>query len=289
MAIDVSKYLKTSNQVFTDGQKSFRISGPKKHGKTFFAGTASKFWPTDLDAKEPVDLTDLFWIACDNGALNGFNQYNLNVPNMLNMNEVLREVPLPKAVDVVKAAGMAAYEKGAEILVFDTISVFDSDIITYWSGRIREKEDGSIDNNTLYRNVLATHRKMETLCRQLPFKYVIWLCHLKYEAEVRTYDAKEKKKALQKKSAVDAPGGGQLIPAITGQARDMVYGANVDLDGVLFATQPPGGKEYIRKLYTQPDAGKGFSASNRYANRLEPVEQANLRQIINKVEGKNNV
>lgn len=267
-SIDLKQYLKSSNDV---KQRTYMIHGPPKHGKTFCAATISDQYSTGV-------ISDTVWLTCDAGATVGFRSAGLELKYEVSLTQMLVDLTVAKYLPELKTMLNALIKNGVRHCVIDTVSVFDSDLNAYWTQRCNVSASTGPTDNTVYRNILVSHRELNSTMRQLPFRTVTWLSHSKWLGEGMKPELEAKRRR-----ATLAPGVIEVMPGITGAARDNVYIANTDHVFALLATESPQQKgAKLRKLHTRPY--QGFMAGGRHEDILDPIESPNMADIVRKIE-----
>lgn len=263
--MSIDKFLRSSKAGVLD-RFALTVHGPPKSGKTLFAATASVHFPDELG--EVATLDDMIWVSFDAGALDGFASLGLEVPNELDAVGAFSELGVADGTrEMLNMLGEIV--EPHMFVVCDTISMFDRYLSDFYEPR-------SKDNFVLFRNILNAHKRWYTGLIGLGCR-LIFLCHSKVGGIVDDDKAKLDKAA---KSA----GPADIFPDITGQART-IYIGNSGIEGALLKTTLPGKKgESARKFY--PMGGKGFEGGNRWEHLLNPVEEPNIRALMNRIEGK---
>lgn len=259
--------------------------GGPGHGKTFFAASASKYWPEKLPSK--AILKDMLWIAFDAGATRGFREQGINIPNVIDVRWLMtapkKGEDKPYARTILDAINMVIkqademVENGAiEWVVVDTVSMFDKDLNIYWEKNCPTSKQGVPDKFAMYRCIKYAHSTFFDAMALLD-AHVHFLCHTKakIESDDKTQQNKNKAGAL--------PGDNELIPDITGGGAQ-VYVANVDCEFAMVSTKLLNGG-FKRQVY--PVGGKGFRGKNRWQLSLTEEEPAHLGTLIGKVETAN--
>lgn len=281
-----------SSDEILDERLMFTIHSQPGNGKTFCAGSASKFWPKDLTKKQTkkVDLNDVVWISADRGATDGFKERGINVPYVVDIPWIMR-APIkgedkPYASNILDALPLAieiAYarvEQGeTQWVVVDTVSSIDRMLNTYWEQNVPKSNSGKEDRFAMYRLIMKYHSQFYEAMSLFPCG-VIFLAHTKALIEGEG-DAKTKSKAMA------LAGDNDLAPSITGKSLE-TYTANVSTEFALEAIRVPGwkpgdGYDFARWLY--PVGGRGYRGKNRFQLSLGTKEKADLGEIVRKIRG----
>lgn len=280
---------RSSDEILAD-RLMFTVHSQPGMGKSFFAGTLSKFWPKELPTKKRTSLDDMVWMACDEGATNGLKEQGVNVPYVVDLNWLMRpptkkDPDKPYASTILDALPLMieiAYkrvEQGeTDIIVVDTVSSIDRKLNTYWEEHVPTTKGGKEDRFAMYRMVMKYHSQFYEAMSLFPCT-VIFLAHTKAIIEGDDDNAKAKHKAAS------LAGDNDLAPSITGKSLE-TYTANVSVEFALQAVRAPGWKpgdpaEFSR--YVLPIGGNGFRGKNRFQLSLETKEPAHLGRLVEKI------
>lgn len=246
--------------------------GPPGSGKTFVAGSASKYWPENITEKrtEWITLKDMFSVGVDAGATDGFAQHKIDCP-LISFVDALKENgdDVAAAIRGIVNELKSAVEKNKEEdqwIVVDTISMLDRYFTDFY-------EPLSKDGYTLYRNVLNAHKRLYSSLSLIPARK-IYLCHSK------AFVSDEAKAKLQRqaKSALAA----EIAPDITGQAH-VIYIGNSSLEGIVLTTSSGGNNPVLtRKIHTRNI--KGFEGKNRWEAILPAEMEPNVRKLLKMIQ-----
>lgn len=285
---------KTSKaSVFSDSDdlalERYRLTthGGSGHGKTFFAASASDHWPSDLPSKKKVVLKDMLWIAFDAGAVVGFREQGISIPNVIDVRKLMTPAKegetrvyartiLDALAIVVREASARVAHGGINWVVCDTISSLDKALNAYWESNCPTTKAGVPDKFAMYRAIGINHQRFHE-AMQLMDTNVHFLCHTKARIEA---DPNEKSQKNRQKAA-ETPGDNELIPDITGQSLN-TYTANVSAEFALLAKKQLGTK--VMKRYVHPIGHQGYRGKNRWQHSLEEEEVADLGKILKKIE-----
>ena len=269
--VDMSSHFRTSDEAELEG--AVIVHGTPGAGKTFFAASASEFFPddmNDLGQGKIRDLEDMLWISVDDGATAGFKAAKIRVRE-LDLRALMGEKGVPTALDMVRK--LVSTQK-FKYVVLDTISQLDK----YLGGYYAQIHADNPNTFSLYRDILARHRRLHQDLSLLEGQK-IYLAHSKalMEASQATADQKNRAKAA-------AMAGADAIQVdITGQARNL-YLASASLVVYLAATVAPGtGKREIKRI-AYPYGGAGFEGKTRHQHILEYQEEPHLRHIFEKIQ-----
>lgn len=196
--------------------------GGPGHGKTFFAATASEFWPKVTPAAKKMALSDMLWVAFDAGAVVGFRELGIAIPNVIDVRWLMtpakkgEEKPYARtildAINIVVAAASEQVSNGdIKWVVVDTVSMLDKALNDYWEKNCPSTKSGAKDKFAMYRCIQYSHRLFHE-AMQLLDCHVHFLCHTK--ARIEAAPGEDDQKNRQKAAAL--PGDNDLIPDITG-------------------------------------------------------------------------
>lgn len=268
--IDFSGFLKSSSDTTLDGD--ILVHGPPGVGKTFFAGTASEFWPADLTVmKKRCNLDDMLWLQIDAGATAGFAEAGIDLRGrVIDMSGAIAEYGLLKGMaGCLDLMDLALSTNPATFVVVDTISMLDKLIVEYYEARTPISErTGEPDGWWAFKQILIAHRRVHARLHNNKAK-PIWLCHSKVQGE-----AVGKNSQLQREAKA-VPGGFDIIPEITGQARTLYVG-NCSIEGVLKARVLPGPKRVMQRFF-YPFGVNASEGKTRFQKALKREEGPNPR------------
>ena len=205
------------------------VYAPPGYGKTFSSLTMSEqcpAWltherPKTLVKRDPVELTDMLWVAFDKGATDGFKQQGISVP-LIDLSAEGPETIAAAAAAAVKLAKARADEGLTKVVVIDTVTALDEMLVGYNSVvRGLEKLD-------LYGALKQDHIRIALPFGQLKC-HVLFLCHAKAKTEMGGSSATAQMVATNQRRAAAASGSGDIMPAITGGALNL-YRRNVSFE-----------------------------------------------------------
>jgi hypothetical protein len=253
--------------------RNINIMGAPGAGKTFLAASASAKWPAELG--EPAVLDDIFWIAADHNALEGFEQYDIEIPYTYDIPDLLTKKgeanaikQIPDVVNGMLSAGSYAVHKlGCKYIVFDTMSILDKLIYSYWQAAAK--------NFAVWNGIEATHRKMWNVVTMLPATR-LFLFH----QDVLTNGADEELTKAKKDAAGQTAEHPIVMSLSTKRARELyMSGASCTL--ALEAAFNPAKKTMERVVYTRRGAK---DTKNRFQRLLDEKEPADLQHIFKKAK-----
>ena len=258
------------------------ISGPSGVGKTFCAATMSEHFPKDLDSTydEELTLSDMLWCSVDAGALTGLGQFNITVPEISLLEDIMRppkkgETKFYQA-DLIRALAKmlglvkdAVCNHGIRTVVLDTASQLNREICTYWADPCRRPSD----DFKYWRVVRDTEASFFPKLLTLPCNLII-LSHEK--AVLDGVSAAEKRL-----KAVAPAGDHQFTLAISGGALGDYY-ANLDVAVTLLSRRKPGSKAVIRKLH--PFGADGRVGKCRLQHLLNDTEEPHLQNLYQQLK-----
>ncbi len=250
------------------------VHAPVKHGKTFLAATASQFFPASLPSPTDVELDDLLWLTFDVGALDGFTEVGLSVPQ-IDVTSILASTrgDIFKATDLAMQAAQAYIQRGlTSWIVVDTVSSLDRMLNEYWERNNPASGTGE-EKFVLYRMIASSHAKFYTNLTLIAPR-IIFLFH-----STAKFDTDDK--ARRKTRATAMPGESAIVPEITGKSRG-TYLANCSLELALRAVKDPSSKTIKRTVY--PYGGMDFEGGGRFHQSLGQEEPANLTHILAKIK-----
>lgn len=282
-------YIVSSRKLHLTG--AFVTHGPVKNGKSFFAGSASKFWPDDLSTRsrdiigvgpwndlQPLVLADMLWISYDLGATDGFEQYKIEVPTV-NVREMVADLTAPKAIREVSAL-VRSYTKDhpeCRWIVEDTASAKDRALLEFFQRPENQEytNGGKIDKYAPFTKLKAAHIGSHSELRNTN-RRVHYLCHSKAMSEATTPQQENVD------ATMELPGSHGVEPEITGQSLKTYLG-DASLIGVCFATRRPGklqpGLSPFDFSY-RPFGGDAFEGGNRFQTQLPDKMAANMRDVL---------
>jgi hypothetical protein len=271
-------YLKGSTELLKNVQRSFLVSGGPKSGKTTLAATLSEQCPAYdklADNKTHIELKDIAFVTPDDSGLDSLHAVNLSIAgNTVDYRGMLKNVGIPKFAQTLEEELKPLPAKGVKYFVFDPLSIHDVELVAL---ALKKYPPSSV-----YGMVLNWHRDLFTAIKRVPFDWVIYTAHLHYRGDPLTSDRNQQEQQKMAKQATDIPGGGRLVPGITGQALTKLYEAQCGVISVLDTTIAPNKKE-VRKLYVNHNSSKGFSGANRYRQFLDPIEIPDLKHCVGKI------
>lgn len=256
------------------------LFGPPGNGKTFCAGTASKYWPEE-PGKEKVELKDMLWVSADDGALDGFLELGITVPE-LRLKEVFaaHDPKRNKKFDVVNGIGEVfkqipkfVEENGTRFIVIDTVSTFDRYVNEYFVRNPILTAKGAKDTYGHFRVVGTTHQRFHLNLTMMGTS-IIYLFHAKMISD--GVDAK-------RLDATQVAGGGDITLDITGQIGKNVYMANSSLIMCVKAKKVPGKGKPVYNRYLLPYGGEGFEGKARFHKSLDAKEEPHLGKVYKKI------
>jgi len=276
----LSKFVLSNVDMPFDGD--ILIHGPPKVGKTFLAASASEFCPEVLPAEKLVALEDMLWLQIDAGATDGFHEANLLLPDrVINVRKVIAETGsvergLMMALDVARMV----LDKCPEIryIVTDTLSAADKFICEHWDTNCPLSRTGEKIVQMGFGMVFNTHKRFYNRLSLLPCN-LITLCH----SRVLIDDGQNTQEA-KKRKAEGIPGSFDIVPDITGKARNLYVG-NASLELVVMAKKNPRTGKLMRTV--APYGANGFEGGTRF-QVLEEEEPAHLGQIFQKIRNASN-
>lgn len=261
------------------------VHGKMAAGKTFFAASASEFWPEKLPAKPAIELSDMLWLQADRGACDGFRHNGLDVPIFDFVEFMSNEDIWRAAVDIrgqryaqqptiIQAMEYATglvrrrYREGlTKWVVIDTLTTVDTHMIAHH----QEITQGHQNKYEAYGRNLTAHRLFHTRMCATGCN-IILLCHSKSAGDEKLES--EQKKAL----TVQVSGDASFFPDLTGQA-PKIYKHDDTLQLVVKASVEPKTKKLVRRVLVGHDT-EGGEVKNRFEGLLDDVEEFNLRNIL---------
>ncbi len=248
------------------------LVGSQGQGKTTCALTISEGYATG-------DCKDTALLAFDLDATVGPQSRGINVPTyqLAGINDWT--VMESEIKDIVKQLTQRVKDKVTKNVIFDTVSLLDSLLLTYFQSR-------TPDNFALYARVAQWHRwfLMEQMMPLTVFGarlIAVFQPHYK-EINVEDKKAAEKKAIQQQRNAADGiePEADKHL-AISGKIAAKLYRTQCSLIMPVVRTKAPGGK-YDFWLYPN-GGGLGFETKNRYSSVLAEKEPADLLKLYNKI------
>lgn len=274
---DFSEFLKTSTDTMFDGD--IMVHGPTGVGKTFFAATASQFWPDELPAKKRTTLDDVLWCQIDAGATAGFEEQKIIVPHVLDFRGAISKYGLLKGVlGMLDVMDRQVESLAPKFLIVDTVSRLDKDVTAYYESRTPvDDRTGKEDKWWAFKQILVMHKRIHGRFAGSGLK-IIFLCHSKAQGEATTTAQ------VNQREAKAVPGGFDIVPEITGQARTLYVGDS-SIEGVLKARLVPG-KERRFERFFYPFGVNASEGKSRFTRSLKREEGPNprLKDLFYKIE-----
>jgi len=239
------------------------IHGPPKTGKTILALSISKYFGTG----KPLD--DVYHIGADMDALAGCQELNLEVPYACDVMDAFED-DSGRRRGVVPALGAIVKEveespATVKWCITDTASQLDTIFRNYYANVANQEKW------PLFNSCLNAHVRLFNSLRLTGMGLIV-LCHSKVPAEQDDTQLR-----LKANSATAA----NIIPSLTGQARDL-YCGNCSLEGAYMNKKDPKTKEVTRILY--PMGTREWEGGNRWG-LTEEIENPNLRDILERKPG----
>lgn len=288
---DLSRYISNSRKQFLKTSE-FATHGPLKAGKSFFAATASAFYPDGLQMEQArsiesigearwkklpwVTLEDMIWIPYDAGALDGFAQYKIEIP-AIDVSQIFQDCKPPEAVRTIDKAveQIAKSNKQIKWGVEDTASEKDRLLLDWFLDHPVLTSKGLIDKYAPYQSLKAAHLHSRSVKRSTGLK-MHYLFHSKAAPEATTHQ-QEMVDATMALPSVNS----DVEPEITGQALKAYLG-NASVIAVLWASEVPAYKHPWEryKRTVMPFGGKNFTGGNRLQTFLKQEMVPHLGLMI---------
>lgn len=279
---DFAEFSVSSIDTMFDG--ALVIHGPPGVGKTWFAGTASEFWPELVPSAKRIELLDMLWFQVDAGATAGFAEQNIVLPkgHVIDVRGAIAQHGLLKGLNgTMDLLDQQCQKLRPKYVVADTISMLDKFMVDYYEARCPMMDNGEPVPFWTFKQILMLHRRFYSRI-MMAGAQVIFLCHSKVQAEIKGSNDFAKNASLGRE-ARSVPGGFDIIPEISGQARNLYVG-NSNIEGVLKARIMPGpGKQLMRFFY--PQGSTNHEGKSRFTRSLKREEGPNpsLRAIYDKI------
>lgn len=287
---DLSEYFSDSNALYLTG--GFVTHGPPKHGKSFFAATASSYYPDGLKMEEcrsivsigeerwrklkPVKLEDVLWLTYDLGALDGFPQFKIDVP-AIDVRALVKRFGAPGAVRKVNEVVRKFIEANPSIewIIEDTTSKKDRLLLDYFAAHPVMSRDGVTEDKyakwgSMKEAHISSHNALQaTGCK------IHYLCHSKAAPDSQQATPHQKKVDATMEMPSNDDG---IEPEISGQGYKAYIG-DASVIGVLLATEVPNKKgKYDRGFY--PFGGKNFVGGTRLQTLLQVKQPPDMQLVL---------
>jgi hypothetical protein len=241
------------------------IHARPKAGKTTLAATASQFYTPG----KPCDLEDMLFLVMDNDGLGALESKGIKVPS-INVLKMWADMGFTRGTRALLDGLPALLDKrGTNILCVDSLSSLDIEANAQYYDRAPE----GVDHWTSFRQVLGEHRIFHSNIRRLGVD-VIYNCHSKVVGEAETEVAKTKDRALR------LAAGGNIVPALTGQALS-IYQRDQSFQGAIMVKKAVNGAGLSRILCTVEQSG--FEAGSRYEHLFETLIPCDMRAVFARI------
>lgn len=273
------------------------VQGQFGAGKTTFAATVSKFFPTVMPTtkhKGPPKhiLKDVFWLCYDKGALLSFKERGIAV-NRFDVRQYMAEkrATVMQSTEVGLRECAKAVEAGASWIIVDTVSTFDKMLDAYWQAMLladkglKEANDSKSANKLIEEVQIPKYGRMFTCHKMLHDNLmalgcgVIYLTHSKALIDLGLGSSDDKEKQKKVRQTTQTASGGVLVPDITGKGTG-VYKADARLQLVVRATKGAAGM--VRSVSAEPV--DGYETKNSWELSIKGPQEPNLAKIIAKIE-----
>lgn len=247
------------------------VYGPPKIGKTVTAATISKFAPDDIFSpdRKGVKLIDVPFIAFEPNVGTALSAVGLNAPIIdLSAFSTSTGMSSPgKLIDYLKKIDSAyeflvKYNDECPVTaaVVDTVSSFDTNLISHYTSVAGDNKYGVFDNAS------EKHGRLVSMLNALPFG-VVFLAHAKTKTKTVT--------DIVAKAIAVGGDAEEIMPEIAGVKAANLYKKNVD--AILALTLDKKQRTLL------PDGGLNFEGGNRYAHFLAEREPPHLRKLVEKI------
>jgi hypothetical protein len=282
---EVENFFTTAREAPFSGD--ITIHGPSGHGKTWFMGSASTYWPspewfvTPVEERTWIKLEDLLWLPYDDGALDGFKAHKIDVP-VFDVRKMIAKHGIGKTMRRVpdELATFFAQNPAIKFAAHDTISEQDK----FRQRELRSKEWG--DPRQMWGVLADDHARYRMDAKDAGVNYGVrnlFSCHSAAKVEQsgvgdKAAAAAEVEKV--KKLATRTPGGASIQVDISGKGHDS-YINNSSLV-ISIRTIKKKGQPDERKA--QLTSVGNFEGKNRFQGILNDEMEAHLGKMLARLE-----
>jgi len=252
------------------------VQAPPKHGKTVFAATWSQKCPTELPAKQGVELSEMLWLLTDKDGLNSLTQVGLSVP-LIDFTACESwpsfRAQFDKALPIIKERVASGQTK---CIVLDSISAIDAMAISH------VKMSGAYDGNPMgYWDDIKGKVCYILLQLKPVLAELIIIAHLKEKFVIENKSTQETTQQLKQKKEKSAamPGAGDVVLGVSGGIAKFLLSTATSVWTIEKKITKGKPAEYV----CYPNGGFGFEGGTRLKG-LEDIEPANMRALLTKTE-----
>lgn len=241
------------------GRRRVTLQGRPGSGKSVLGATLSEFCPTELPAKEWVNLEDTLWIPFDTNATAALTDCRLQV-QAVPVTDIAYDLDndLPKVLQTITNVVYKAVEDGKKLVVVDTPTKLDKMLLDYLEEHGPTTKSGARDSFGIWRQMVSYHQRFHTNLDQLPVDLVFCM-HSKPRSE----------SDLAERKARAAGVSGTADIRFDFMYEDCVNIYRRDFDFIFVTDSSNRGGKHNYKCHLDPF--QGFEAKSRYRNTLARI------------------